>query len=384
MIPLKYSVRNLWRRKVRTALTAFGVALGVFAGIGMLAAAGSLRRAIARNGDAAQVLLYSRAATQLELSSIDAGIVETAGTLPGVRTDDREGLAIMSPEIYFGTLIDVPNGPQDRLAVVRAVSPRAADVHTQVRPAGGWPVLRGNRALVGRLAATKLGVDAALLGAGRTIRFEGTDWEIAGVFDAPGTLLESEVWVDLQDLRTATRREDLTHIVLAMEDAPAARALVGEMPWRTDIVVTAQTANDYYGAYARSMQPLVWLAAMLAVLVGAGGAFAALNTMSANVSARIREIGTLRAIGYSNPAVVVALAVESLVLATTAAALGCLAVTAFQGLPLRMAMGAFRLEMSLELAALGVGIGAAIGLLGGVVPAWRGLMPPIAQAVRQV
>jgi ABC-type antimicrobial peptide transport system permease subunit len=237
---------------------------------------------------------------------------------------------------------------------------------------------------VGRLAATKLGVDETLLQVGRTIEFEGATWTIAGVFDAPGTLLESEVWVDLQDLRTATRRDDLTHIVLAMDDAPAARALVGEMPWRTDIVVAAQTADAYYGAYAKSMQPLVWLAAMLALLVGAGGAFAALNTMSANVSARIREIGTLRAIGYSNPSVVVALAIESLVLAVAAAGLGCLAVTAFQGLPLRMAMGAFRLEMNLELALLGVGIGAAIGLLGGVVPAWRGLVPPIAQAVRQV
>jgi putative ABC transport system permease protein len=382
LIPLKYSVRNLWRRKVRTTLTAFGVALGVFAGIGMLAAAGSLRRAIARNGDAAQVLLYSRAATQLELSSVDAGIVDTAATLDGVRS--RDGVPVVSPEIYFGTLIDIPGGPQDRLSVVRAVTPAAADVHAKVRVAQGWPALRGNRALVGRLAATKLGVDDAMLQPGKTIEFEGTVWTIAGIFDAPGTLLESEIWVDLQDLRTATRREDLTHIVLAMDDAPAARALVGDMPYRTDIVVTAQTARDYYGAYAQSMQPLVWLAAMLALLVGAGGAFAALNTMSANVSARIREIGTLRAIGYSNPSVVVALSVESLVLATTAAALGCLAVTAFQGLPLRMAMGAFRLEMSLELAALGVGIGAGIGLLGGVVPAWRGLVPPIAQAVRQV
>jgi ABC-type lipoprotein release transport system permease subunit len=382
LIPLKYSVRNLWRRKVRTILTAFGVALGVFAGIGMLAAAGSLRRAIARNGEADQVLLYSRAATQLELSSIDAGIVETAATLDGVRV--RDGVPLVSPEIYFGTLIDVTGGPQDRLSVVRAVTPAATDVHTKLRVAGGWPSLRGNRALVGRLAATKLGVDETLLQVGRTIEFEGATWTIAGVFDAPGTLLESEVWVDLQDLRTATRRDDLTHIVLAMNDAPAARALVGEMPWRTDIVVAAQTADAYYGAYAKSMQPLVWLAAMLALLVGAGGAFAALNTMSANVSARIREIGTLRAIGYSNPSVVMALAVESLVLAVAAAALGCLAVTAFQGLPLRMAMGAFRLEMSVELALLGVGIGAAIGLLGGVVPAWRGLVPPIAQAVRQV
>lgn len=382
MIPLKYSVRNLWRRKTRTALTAFGVALGVFAGVGMLAAANSLRRAIARNGDATQVLLYSRAATQLELSSIDAGIVTTAGTLDGVRA--RDGRAVMSPEIYFGTLIDIPDGPQDRLSVVRAVNPAAADVHTRVRPEGGWPQLRGNRALVGRLAATKLGVDEAALATGRTIAFEGTTWEIAGVFDAPGTLLESEVWVDLQDLRAATRRQDLTHIVLSMDDAVAARALVGEMPWRTDIVAAAQTADDYYAAYAQSMQPLVWLAAMLAVLVGSGGAFAALNTMSANVSARIREIGTLRAIGYSNQSVVIALAVESLVLAIVAAALGCLAVTAFQGLPLRMAMGAFRLEMGAELALAGVGIGAVIGLLGGVVPAWRGLMPPIAQAVRQV
>ena len=67
----------------------------------------------------------------------------------------------------------------------------------------------------------------------------------------------------------------------------------------------------------------------------------------------------------------------------TSAALGVAGVAAFQGLPLRMAMGAFRLEVGLDLVALGLGIGAAIGLLGGILPALRGLMPPVAQAVRQ-
>lgn len=381
MIPLKYSLRNLWRRKTRTVLTGLGVALGVFAGIGMLAAASSLQAAIARNGDPAQVLLYSKAATQLELSSLEAGVVETAAALAGVRTDAR-GAPLVSAEIYMGTTVDVPGGPQDRLGVVRAVTPAAAAIHARVAPEGGWPTLRGNRALVGRLAATKLGVAEAALAPGRPIEFEGARWTVAGVFDAPGTTMESEIWVDLQDLRVAARREDLTHVVLGMTDAAAARALVGELPWRTDLVVAGRTAADYYAAYAAAMQPLAVLAALLAVLVGAGGGFAALNTMSANVSARIREIGTLRALGYSGGAVVVALAAESVALAVAGAAVGCAGVAAFGGLPVRMAMGAFRLEVGLGLTGLGLGIGAAIGIVGGVLPAWRGLVPPIAQAVR--
>jgi len=382
LIPLKYSLRNLWRRRTRTVLTAGGVALGVFAGLGMVAAASSLRTAIARNGDPDQVLLYSKAATQLELSAIDASLVETVAALSGVRTDAR-GQPLASPEIYAGTLVDIPDGPQDRLAVVRAVTPAAAAVHSRVRPEGGWPALTGRRALVGRLAATKLGVPEAALAPGRPLEFEGARWTVVGVFDAPGTTMESEIWVDLQDLRVAARREDLTHVVLVATDAAAARAIAGELPWRTDLrVLTGRTATDYYAAYATAMQPLAVLAALLAVLVGAGGGFAALNTMSANVSARIREIGTLRAIGYSGGAVVTAIAVESVALAVAGAAVGCAGVAAFSGLPVRMAMGAFRLEVGWPLVGIGLGIGAAIGLVGGVWPALRGLRPPIAQAVR--
>ncbi len=381
MIPLRYSVRNLFRRKTRTVLTALGVSLGVFVGVGMLAVARSLRTAIARSGDPENVLVHSRTADQIELSSLDAGIVERLRALPGVRAGP-DGRPLASPEIYAGTIISVLGRPGERLGVVRGVTAAAAAVHRRARAGDGWRDLRGNRALVGVLAATKLGVPDDALAPGSRVRFEGSEWEVAGRFEAPGTTVESEIWVDLEDLRTAMRRQDLTHVVLAMADAAAARALVAEIPYRTDIVVAARTEERYYATYADSMKPLSVFAALLAALVAAGGAFAALNTMSANVAMRVREIGTLRALGFSTGAVVASLAAEALVLSLASAAAGSGLVAAFRGLPLRMSMGAFRLELDASLLGVGLGIGAAVGLLGGVLPAWRGLARPIAEAVR--
>ncbi|MCI0339736.1 MAG: ABC transporter permease [Planctomycetales bacterium] len=382
MIPLRYSVRNLFRRKTRTVLTALGVSLGVFVGVGMLAVARSLRAAIARSGDPGNVLVHSRTTDQMELSSLDAGLLEGLRALPGVRAGP-DGTPLASPEIYAGTIVSLPGLAAERLGVVRGVTAAAAPVHGRVRVGGGWPSLRGNRALVGALAATKLGVPPGSLAPGGRVRFEGTEWEVTGRFEAPGTTVESEIWVDLEDLRTAMKRQDLTHVVLAMADAAAARALVAEIPYRTDLKsVAARTEERYYAAYADSMRPLSVFAALLAALVAAGGGFAALNTMSANVAMRVREIGTLRALGFSTGAVVASLAAEALVLSLASAAAGSGLVAAFRGLPLQMSMGAFRLELDWELLGVGLGIGAAVGILGGVLPAWRGLARPIAEAVR--
>ncbi|MCK6461677.1 MAG: FtsX-like permease family protein, partial [Planctomycetes bacterium] len=296
-----------------------------------------------------------------------------AAAAPGVLS--RGGVRAASVELHIATRTG------DRIGLMRGVTPSAYLVRPQVTLVEGREPREPFELMVGRLAATRMGLPEGDLAVGRTIRLEQRDWTISGRFAAPGTILEAELWTRLEDLMFATKREDVSCVALRLEGADRLPEVSYFAAKRLDLEVVAVPERALMATLERGLVPIVALARWMAILVLLGGGFACANTMFAAVLARTRELGTLRALGYSPAAVAVALLEESALVAFVGGAIGIFLALAIGNVSIRFPMGAFTLELDVLRRGLGLAAALASGLLGGLVPAWRAVRMPLTDAL---
>ena len=375
MLPLNYALRNLTRRRARTAVTILGLALTTLLIIVMTSFASELAGAAGGTArDDVVVLLGTSAEVDLVRSVVPRGAAENAAaSVPGVLSVN--GVRAASVELHIATRTG------NRVGLFRGVTPAAYLVHTRVTVVEGHEPRRPYELMVGALVATRMGFPESRLEVGKTIRLEGRDWEIVGRFAAPGTILEAEMWTRLEDLMLATKREDVSCVTVRLEDPSAFDEVDLFTAQRLDLEVAAMPERVLMGELQRGLAPIVALARWMAGMVLVGAGFACANTMFAAVLARTRELGTLRAIGYSPFAVGFALLQEALLVAFLGAALGIAAALVIGDLPLRFPMGAFRIELALPQRAIGLAAALMAGVIGGLVPALRAVKMPLVDAL---
>lgn len=375
MLPLSYLLRNLLRRGTRTAVTIGGIAATTMLVIAMHAFAEGMTHAATGNAhDDTALLLGSSAEVDLVRSVIPRGSAEVAAaSAPGVLTIDGQRAA--SVELHIATR------DGDQVGLLRGITPAAYLVHTAVTVVEGHEPRRDFEIMVGALAATRMGRDPADLAVGKTLRLERRDFQIVGHFAAPGTVYEAEIWARLPDVMLATKREDVSCVVLRLEDPAKFPALSLFAGRRLDLEITAIPERELMQSLAGSLSPIAALARWMAVMAVIAGAFACANTMFAAVLARTRELATLRALGYSPAAVAIGLVQESALVAFAGGAVGILLALAIGEVSLRYPMGALLLQADASSRALGLGAALASGLLGGIVPAVRAVRIPLVEAI---
>ncbi len=202
-----------------------------------------------------------------------------------------------------------------------------------------------------------------------------------GTFEAGGSALESEVWVDVRELGNDVKRPSpYSSLRLRMADGADAAALIRRIESDPRFALAASVESEYYAKQAASADALYIVVGGLALLAGVGAAFGATNTLYASVQARTREIGTLRALGFSRRAIASSFVLESLLTALAGFALGALlawlaaaAISALVGQIATFAMNGTLVALSvgaLDLV-LALGLALAIGLGGALLPALR-------------
>jgi len=331
------------------------------------AAAGSAR-------DDTVFLLGVAAEVDLVRSVIPRGSAEVAAaSAPGVLTVD--GMRAASVELHIATR----NG--DQVGLIRGITPAGYLVHPQVTVVAGREPREPFEVMVGSLAGVRMGMADTELDVGRTLRLEHRDFTIVGRFAAPGTTFEAELWAQLPDVMLATKREDVSCVVLRL-DRPESLAEVQMFAGRRlDLEISAVTEHDLMHLVAESLGPIAALARWMAIMAVVAGAFACANTMFAAVLARTRELATLRALGYSPFAVALGLVQESVMVAFAGGACGALLALAIGGISLRYPMGALLLAPDLSSRAIGLAAALVSGLLGGIVPAVRAVRIPLVEAI---
>lgn len=384
LLPWEYGLRNLGRSPTRWLLCALGGLLVVM----LMLAAGAFARGLDRTligtaGDHNVLVLGAGSEESLERSEIDAntpGLV--VASVPGIRR--RMGVAYVSPEVQMQSVMRLrENEANELIAVFRGINPEAFLVHDRARLIEGRMAEPGrDEVMIGGLVASKLGVPAEALAVGNTIWFDRRTWTIVGRFEVRGSVMDAEIWCPLRDLQIAARRNNLSCVVMTLDDAEF-EDVDAFCKRRLDLELTAIREADYYAALSRFYGPvriMVWVTALLIAMAGLLGGF---NTMYAAFASRVREIGALQTLGYSRRAVVLSLTQESVLAAACGVLPGALLGRwLLDGMAVRFSMGAFNLSVDSSVLAVGLLAGLALGVFGAIPPAIRCLRLPISVALK--
>src|SRR5688572_16511169 len=385
LLPWEYGVRNLARSPVRLALSLAGAALVVLLVLAAGAFVRGMDQSLRESGNTSNVILLGAGSEEsFERSEIAPGVTGLVqAAVPGIRS--RLGVPYVSPEVHMQSVIRTERDAQRTMQVlIRGMTPAAFLVHPQARVIDGRAPEPGrDEVLVGAQVPTKVGLPPQRLAVGQTLFFDERVWTIVGRFEAPGTVMEAEVWAPLSDLQIAARRDNLSCVVLTLDSPEGFDDVDTFARQRLDLELVAMRETDYYSnlsAFFRPIQLMVWATA---VLIATGGLLGGLNTMYAAFASRVREIGSLQAIGFPRYAIVASLVQES-VLATAAGALLAAAVgfLLLDGLTVRFSMGVFGLVIDSSVLLLALAAGLFLGVIGALPPAYRCLRLPIAEALK--
>jgi putative ABC transport system permease protein len=381
MLPFTYAVRNLFRSKTRLLQTVGGSAVVVLLVMASVAINHGMERVLSASGSERNVILVGAGSEESiqrsEVAERTAGIAE-AGII-GI--SESLGVRAVSSEIHYMNFLNLPDGRRSQ-GTLRGVTPQALRVHPEVRLIdGAFP--GAGEVMAGRLAWRKLGWKESDLKLGGTILLDHQPLKISGVFAAPGTLLESEIWASLGDLRMLAKRETLSCVVLRLDD-PADYAEADLFAkQRLDLELSALRESDYYARLSAFFKPLRAMTWITAGLIAAGALFGGVNTLYAAFASRVREMATLQAIGFGRGSLLLSLIQESTLACLTGALLASVvAVTLLDGRTLPFSIGAFTLEIGPGVAITGILTGLFLGLLGALPPAIRCLRPPLPSALR--
>jgi len=381
MLPFTYALRNLFRDKSRLAQTVGGSALVVL----LVMAAGALNNGMtevlsASGSPLNAILLGAGSEESIQRSEIPERTAGIAGAaVQGVAKP--LGTTAVSTEIQYMTYLETAPGTRSP-GVFRGVTPQALLVHPEVRLLEGRFPAAGE-VMVGRLAWRKLHLTATRLKPGTRLRLDGSDVTVSGTFAAPGTVLESEVWAPLSDIRMLAQRETVSCVVLRLEtpDDFAEADLFSKQ--RLDLELTAIRESDYYAALSSFFRPLRVMTWITAGLVAAGAVFGGLNTLYAAFASRIRELATLQAIGFTRRIILLSLIQESLLACLVGTLVASvLAILFLDGRTIPFSIGAFTVAITPQIACAGLVTGTLLGVFGALPPALRCLRPPLPIALR--
>lgn len=381
LLPFSYATRNLLRDVPRFFQKTGGAALVVF----LVFAAGSFNEgmdsALSATGSPENVILLS-AGSEESVERSEIAIQAETLAASGIRgIQQRLGSPAVSGEVHFMGKIGISD-KHSAQGLLRGITPSAFEVHRKVRIIeGDYP--RSGQVLVGRLAHKVLNISEETLSPGKTVTFEGQTFEISGIFKAPGTVMESELWFNRNDLMTLIQRDALSCAVIRLENTEQFASADLFTKQRLDLELTAIRESEYYQKLSQFYAPIRAMTWLTAGLIAAGAIFGGFNMMYAAFASRIRELATLQAIGFSRTAIFISLLQESLLAnlsGTLCAAFA--AVLLLEGQTVNFSMGTFYLSLSVEVILAGLLTGVLLGIIGTIPPAIRCLGSPLPAALR--
>lgn len=382
MLPLSYAVKNLTRSFSRTMQMIAGSTLVVVLIMNAMAFNQGIDNSLSATGNPKNVILIARGSEESTMrSQISASVpgIVSAG-IKGIRKE--LGMTAVSAEIqHMGLLKKSIEDRVDREVLFRGVTLNALLVHNQVAIGEGQFPGTGE-ILAGRQAARMLELTKEKLAVGKTVYIENEPFKISGIFDAPGTIMDAEIWMPLNDLKTLTLRESISYCIVSMDEADYADIKLFSRQ-RLDLELSAIPETDFYSnliTYYNPIKKMTWITALLIVM---GALFGGLNTMYAAFISRIREFATLQAMGFSRFSILVSMFLEAVLtalLGTVTAMAICLFL--LRGITIPFATGVFSLEYNIEILLMALATGIGLGIIGILVPAWNCLKPPIVLSLR--
>jgi putative ABC transport system permease protein len=376
MIPINYNIRNLAVRKTTSAAAALGLALVVFVVAGVLMLSNGIQRTLGRTADPNGVVVLRKGSDAELTSTIEEPAVGLVLAAPGVARG-TDGLPQGVAELLVVILLDKLGTDGFSNVQVRGVPEHAlayrkgAQLIAGRAPAPGTDEVMVGRAIRGRFKGVELGQSFELR--------KNRNVTVVGVFEDGGSSFESEIWADLNTVRTGFGREGLVSSIRAHLETPSKfdgfKASI-EQNRQLNMEVVREAA--YYEKQSSGISILITaLGFVIAFFFGIGAVIGAMITMYAAVANRQREIGTLRALGFSKTSIVFSFLIESVFLALVGGALGALASLALGFVKFSMMNFSswseivIAFEPNVASLATALIVAGVMGLVGGLLPAIR-------------
>ncbi|MBJ6984964.1 ABC transporter permease [Luteimonas sp. MC1750] len=379
-------VSTLGQRVGSSSVVVIGIAGVVGVLVALLAMAEGYQHTVSSSGDE-ETAVVLRGGSSAELMSVMTRDAITAIERAPEIARDASGRPLASPELVVAAnLPQRANAAEDGSVQLRGVGDMAWAVRPNIQLVEGRRFEPGKRELVVGKGARR---QFAGLEPGAELRLGNQPWTVVGVFES-GDAMESEIWADAEVVATTYRRGSSRASVFARLTAPSAfKAFKATLDADPRLQVEAQTTLAYFqGQSAGVSKVLRIIGIVVGSIMAIGAVFGALNTMFASVASRAREIATLRAIGFRGIPVVVAVMLETMLLAALGGALGgLLAWLVFNGYTASTLAGGvaqltFEFKVSPELLWQGLKWALAIGFVGGLFPALRAATMPVTDALR--
>ena len=383
-----FNLKSIPQRLAASLVAVIGVSavVGVFAAV-LSMASGFEKTMVAAGAEDAVVILRAGSTGELA-SSVSNEQIQIVSTAPGVRSDENGPM--VSGELYV--VVDVAKKSTNDAANVplRGVQDSAYAIRENLSMVEGRPFEPGrNEVIVGRSAQLMFkGLEV-----GEVIPFGVTEWQVVGAFEDDGSVSESEIWADVRAVQSAFRRGNSYQTIRAkLDSATAIGPLRESLDADPRIDVDVFSERDFYSQQSQAMTDLINAVGYpVTFLMAIGAIFGALNTMYSSISARGKEIATLRAIGFGPMPVLLSVVIESAVLAVIGGVIGGgLAWLFFNGFTVSTLNAASFSQVVFDFAVTGdlirQGLIAAviIGLVGGLFPAIRAVRRPVAAALREL
>ena len=388
------AIRTIPQRRGASSATVVGIAGVVAVLVAVLSIGEGFRHTIRMAGSPENAVVL-RSGSDSEMMSVLLGdAVEIIAQAPGIaRGSVKAGEApvpLTSAELFV--VVDVPKKSTGTPANVplRGVQPAAFATRPDLKITAGRVFAWGkNEILVGEGALRQFrGLDV-----GSRLKWGQNEWTVVGTFSAKGALWESEIWTDARVLQPSYRRGNSFQTVsVRLESVAAFDKFKDALTKDPRLDVTVQRETEFFGNQGRSLQMIIrQLGVLLAVLMGIGAVFGALNTMYSAVAARTREVATLRALGFGPGAVVVSVLAESLLLALVGGIVGAIgAWLFFDGYRTStlnwdtFSQVTFAFDVTPALLIQGIFFALILGLAGGLFPAIRAARLPVTAALREL
>src|SRR5688500_1794916 len=295
------TLRSIPQRIGSATVAVIGIAGVVIVFTAVLSIAEGFRAAMRGTGDPRTVIVL-RAGSDTEMTSGFGGDdVKLISQAPGVEQGPQGPLA--SPELFVIVGHPLKRSGTDANVPLRGVTLAALGVRPGLKIVEGRMFRPGtNEIVVGRSASQQF----TGLSVGSPVRWGESTWHVVGIFEANGSVAESELWCDAKVLQPAYRRGNSYQSVYLRLDSPdSLQKLKDALTVDPRLNVTVIREPEYFEQQSRVMQTIIrTIGITIAALMGLGAVFGAVNTMYSAVAARTREIATLRALGFGRSPVV--------------------------------------------------------------------------------
>jgi putative ABC transport system permease protein len=384
----RVTLQSIPQRLGSSVVAIIGIGGVVIVFCAVLSIAEGFRSAMQGTGDPRTVIVM-RSGSDTEMTSGFSG--EEARLIteaPGIERGP-DGVHA-SPELFVIIGHPLKRSGTDANVPLRGLTPIALGVRPDLHIAEGRMFTAGTSEIVVGRAASRQFSNLTL---GSTVKSGKMTWQVVGIFDARGSVAESELWCDAKVLQGVYQRgNSYQSVYLRLETIDSLQRLKDALTTDPRLNVTVVREPDYFAQQSQVMQTIIRTIGIgIAVLMGLGAVFGAVNTMYSAVAARTREIATLRALGFGSTPVVVSVLVEALLLSLIGGALGGLIAWAgFDGYQTAtmnwqsFSQVAFAFAVTPALLLRGLLYAAIMGLLGGLLPAIRAARLPVVSALRQL